>query len=535
MNTANAETVRAYNPLKEAVGPGNLIQYVVEDGSVERNGYLAIAPPAVTNPGETRLNAWKWCTSLSDPTCNPSNYPKNLKATSILPPCDGGVAQNCIEGIEFNFGEKFENAELIRITKGLTFAAEPKFNFLGSSNISLWQVKDRNNQNVNLNFAAMGRLQSYFINGKFRIGEFFADITPFEVAEDPKYSALKLNPDPLASPENRYVGHRFGQVCVFEEDGICGVAKDFPNNVRIRMKLRLSNEVGGWFRGRISDPKLVVTEYSETSNLISLEADPVRVSRMALQMKLDSLNAAEQLRFENMGRWPTEDRGTGSGPQAGIPKDAFPFIEEYRERVKDRTAGSNTYWNISTTSWGKGSSCLEDTSKVLGIVSTNALAYDGSSPSFDGESLLYKVSGLHFQEDGLTPVYGSYDLLIRSETARCLYNFSKAPISATVQVFGENGTSLATTSMSEKDNWVKLSAKGFTFSQVSIKVKLTQVSPIVPKTNTDSRPGSVQGTATANLMKQTITCIKGKTIRKISGFAPKCPVGFKKKTFASKN
>jgi hypothetical protein len=70
---------------------------------------------------------------------------------------------------------------------------------------------------------------------------------------------------------------------------------------------------------------------------------------------------------------------------------------------------------------------------------------------------------------------GEYDLQIRSETARCLYGFSKAPVSATVQVVGEQGSeNIATTIVSEKDGWLKLAAYGFTFSEKEIKVKLTQ-------------------------------------------------------------
>ena len=42
----------AYDPLKTTVGNNgdNILQYVVEDGAVEINSYLAIMPPAVTSP-----------------------------------------------------------------------------------------------------------------------------------------------------------------------------------------------------------------------------------------------------------------------------------------------------------------------------------------------------------------------------------------------------------------------------------------------------------------------------------------------------
>jgi len=69
---------------------------------------------------------------------------------------------------------------------------------------------------------------------------------------------------------------------------------------------------------------------------------------------------------------------------------------------------------------------------------------------------------------------GTYDLVIRSETARCLYGFSNAPISATVTVTGTGNLNVASTVVSERDGWLKLAAYGFTFSEKNIKVKVTQ-------------------------------------------------------------
>ncbi len=77
--------------------------------------------------------------------------------------------------------------------------------------------------------------------------------------------------------------------------------------------------------------------------------------------------------------------------------------------------------------------------------------------------------------NGQDLVVGTYDLLMRSETARCLYGFSRAPISATVQVIGGAGAEkVATTVVSEKDGWVKLAAYGFTFSEKEVRVTISQ-------------------------------------------------------------
>lgn len=143
------------------------------------------------------------------------------------------------------------------------------------------------------------------------------------------------------------------------------------------------------------------------------------------------------------------------------------------------------------------------------------MAYDGSSPKYEGGTLNYRVAGMHYMPDGATLVEGTYDLLMRSDAARCLYGFSNAPVQATISITGEQSQKVAVTSMTESNGWIKLSAYGFNFSTPTIKVKLTQERKSAPVV----KPAP----------KKTITCTKGKTTRKISGTSPKCPSGFKLK------
>jgi hypothetical protein len=116
----------------------------------------------------------------------------------------------------------------------------------------------------------------------------------------------------------------------------------------------------------------------------------------------------------------------------------------------------------------------------------------------------------HYLPDG-TEFKGSYDLMIRSDVARCIYGFSSAPISATISVISSDGTAqVATTLVREKNGWLSLSAKNFTFSAPVVKVSLKQAGSKVAK-------------------KSTITCVKGKTSKKVTGTKPMCPKGFVKK------
>ena len=144
------------------------------------------------------------------------------------------------------------------------------------------------------------------------------------------------------------------------------------------------------------------------------------------------------------------------------------------------------------------------------------------------QSLTYKVAAPHYSADG-SVFRGTYDLALKSATARCLYGFTNAPVSATIEVQSTDGsTQLATTLLREKDGWLYLSASGFTFSSPTIKVKLTQDAlAVMAPAPAPSTPAATVAKPTVN--RVTITCVKGKTTKKVSGTKPVCPSGYKKK------
>jgi hypothetical protein len=118
---------------------------------------------------------------------------------------------------------------------------------------------------------------------------------------------------------------------------------------------------------------------------------------------------------------------------------------------------------------------------------------------------------------------------MRSDIARCLYGFSNAPIKAEISITSDDGEKkVATTIVNEKNGWLYLSAKGFTFSSPTINVKLSQEKVVVVPTPTPA-PSAAAPMAPVAKKSVTITCVKGKTAKKVSGESPKCPTGYKKK------
>jgi hypothetical protein len=299
--------------------------------------------------------------------------------------------------------------------------------------------------------------------------------------------------------------------CIWSEEGRCGILEDFAYGVTAKISSRVPSDITGWFRGRLTKSQIDLSKFSATNNRLEITGESVKVPRMfafataanttADQAKMIEMHGGEfgPALFEGGNKYPFSDWGE------------FTWVENFRKIANDTAAGISTIWNVSTIDNLGQNPCLADKSKVLGIVNTNATLYNGVVPDFVNGQLTYKVAGLHFQPDGKTLNEGTYDLVMRSDVARCLYGFSKAPISATISVVGEGGESrVATTVVNEKDGWLHLAAYGFTFSSPTISVKLTQVGSTPSK-------------------KTTITCFKGKLTKKVTAVGPKCPSGYKKK------
>jgi hypothetical protein len=178
-----------------------------------------------------------------------------------------------------------------------------------------------------------------------------------------------------------------------------------------------------------------------------------------------------------------------------------------------------------------------------GIVATNSTVYSGGPPAFNSatQSLDYKVAAPHFDAAGGV-FRGQYSLLMKSSVARCVYGFSNAPIKAELSVLSSDGTSqVASLAISENNGWIQMNASNFEFSAPTIRAVLVQAAPTPTPTPTPSETASptptpvpaVTATPTSTptvAKKATITCMKGKTAKKVTAIKPVCPTGYKKKT-----
>jgi hypothetical protein len=345
----------------------------------------------------------------------------------------------------------------------------------------------------------------------YKVFELMASVLPI-VEKAGRYKSSKLFFQTDQVGRGGIYGWEITPGCAFTEDGSCGAVQDFADKSRFQLSVRVSKDLTGWFRGRIQDPTVSINSFSATNNRIVMAATTVKVPRFAALVTQEATSARGVALLSDSSRMGAVELFKGKTRRSVAPHyNGIEWIEEFRDVAKDTAAGITTHWNFSTLAGGgENNSCFTDKSRVVGVVTTSATAMEPATPEFKNGLLTYKVAGLHYAPDGKTLNEGSYDLVMRSDVARCLYGFSKAPISATVSVVGEGGENkVATTVVSEKDGWLKLAAYGFTFSSPTISVKLSQ--------------------AKAPAKKTTISCVKGKLTKKVTAVGPKCPAGYKKK------
>jgi len=323
--------------------------------------------------------------------------------------------------------------------------------------------------------------------------------------------------------------------CLMATERVCLVPQPFPENIAFGLKLKLSQSFNGWLYGRLANP--AVSVISGTGNSKSVEvnisAEPVKVPVPFGWVKNSELPAELLTKYES-------DRSGGLylGKNAKDPLDQVSIlkghsnnytdggIEEmisWMPKLGDKAVATPSQWSFQTLDLRSDtaatlSRCTNSVKSLAGLIFTNASVFSAGAPTFDSAtgSLDYKVAAPHFKPDGIETNTGSYDLVLNSEVARCIYGFTKAPVSASISIENSSGENkVATTSVTEKDGFLRLAAYGFGFSAPKIKIKLTQ----------DKAVETAAAPKTTTAIKK-ITCKNGSKTRSVSGASPKCPTGW---------
>lgn len=496
----------AYKPNQDSVPNTTFLDMAETFSDYGEGGSFLVAN--TPRPGESMPDE-HLCQGFGTPPCD-FKLGTNMWSSIIAPACQSPKQTNCIDAVSiYKSGEIPTPARFVRQAEGEVIKADPSHNLSEGSTKSLWS-------STHMHTGGNG---DYVVYVQFVLGynpatqmaqvvSLNSSVMPVNIVNG-AYQPTKYFQS--ATPQGRKTVGSMGGTgfCVWAETTTCGKPQDFAPETRVRLSIRVESSVGGWFKGRMKAPNIEVRPLGASSNQITFDAEPVAVPQFYARFDVNDNDPGVKKWLSTLNYKPQNASGTNTRTDY---QTAFDIVDNFRGITKDVAAGVNTLWTAGTLP-SMGNRCLSDTSKVLGIVTTNAMAYQGDAPGFSSGSLSYRIAGLHYLPDGKTAAEGTYDLVIRSETARCLYGFNKAPVSASISVTSADGDAkVATTLVSEKDGWLKLAAYGFTFSENRIQAKITQV-----------------GSAAAPSKKTTITCVKGKLTKKVTDIKPTCPAGYKKK------
>jgi hypothetical protein len=481
-----------------------------------------------------------FCGELTDETCTASN---NIESWASLPYCDAVNTINCLSNVYAvnETGTRIDGTFVKAIAEeGKTdYQASPSQNIpLGKGQGGIWKIpgvlsdsgKDDYFVGVILRSALEKKAGDPIGSGKFQPFYFASAIAPV--------NEVKGNFGPTYNLQS-FAGHVLGgsgfgagnpstdawERCVVTDKGVCYNSGSFPSGYRFGISVKLSAKLAGWFHGRISEPK-IISSLSEAGQTINIEALPVIVP--TLWEKVATTDISDELRtLLTSGQSFSNGQGNYTPGSYGDP--AFEMASPWIKMLKDKASTSNTYWSVRTLTGNEAGEvyrCTKSSSELAGVITTNSLVYSAGPPAFNkaDETLDYKLLSPHYSANG-DVAKGSYDLLLRADVARCIYGFSKAPISASISIVSADGTAqVSTIVLNEKNGWLTLSAKNFTFSSPVVRIKLTQEAVVVAPTPTPT--ASAKPVAAK---KTSITCVKGKATKKVTAVNPKCPTGYKKK------
>lgn len=304
-----------------------------------------------------------------------------------------------------------------------------------------------------------------------------------------------------------------------DETKVCQLKMPFPENLKLGLKLRFSGTPLGWLHGRIKSPVAEV-KYLGNVTTIAIEGLPLQVPIQSTAVPYKNLrNLGKESddtyiqTFHNYSGGVNESFGTFNSlavyPGLAGNTEGFENWRKFAGDSADKAVATPAIWKFGSMPSGPNQiiqNCVSEISGFAGMVSTNALTYMTGPPDFDPSTgnLDYVVSSPHFAPNN-QPFEGTYDLLMDSRVAKCIYDFAKVPTSASISVLKDGSVEkTSTTTLREKNGFLLMSAQGFNFSSPTLRVKL--IAPMSTKS---------------------INCKKASVTKKVKGSSPKCPKGFK--------
>jgi hypothetical protein len=486
------------------------------------------------------------CNKLEDLGCESGKY---LEYDSQLTYCSVDQITDCVKSVTAQdaFGQMTEG-RFIQDYPGKT-----KFSYQGDTSVNLPpgastflidfpSVPHKGGSQYLIIASLLGFRELNEVN--FQVSQFTTAIYAVSKIEG---NYILTQPETKLRKEKRYASRDkigAGGPCVQTDGKSCLISWPMDLKVEFSITFKLNTKITGWLHGRLSDATSDIKTASDGDQVITISGKPTIVPGLFAWFKKTQLPDSLVKQYAKLASVDSDGSGWESNSGKSMGPDGFPYsivktaftydengmaeVNSWLGAVGDKAAYAPTAWSAKSIQSGtQFEKCMKGQSALSGIVTTNATMFIGAPPTFDEneKTLDYKVTAPHYLPDG-SEFKGMYNLLIRSDVARCIYGFTDAPVSATISIVSSDGTKqVATTIFSERNGWMYFAANNFKFSSPILKVKLKQ--EVSKPLATPTKSATTSPAAAAK--KTTITCVKGKTTKKVSAKNPKCPMGFRKK------
>lgn len=509
------------------------------------------------------------CSSLTDPGCSDAD---SYWFNAVFPVCDASLQRDCVTSIRATTSNgQVTTATFIKYVypdHPNGFLPDEMLKIPQHAQPSIWNIPSAPHRGGTEYALIAGLMGSTWPNSPIAAENFYAHLIPVQkvvtgwpVNNGPSndgfsaYFPQCITKTPGIRGEARVgcmgmrdqgIGEEQYRCALWVDAGSdCYIQRPFPKSVIFTLNFRLTSAVSGWLHGRLGEPQISIKSGADGATELSISAAPIEVPIYYAGDFYKKLPALLQEKYLTTGNLA---KGGGYGRicceveldplKRNSTSTPFPFgddsIEElsyWLNNVLDQASATPSMWSVrSMASWelSKANSCFVTGKELKGIVTTNSATYSDGPPKFADGSLNYRVASPHLRQDGEV-FKGSYDLVIRSDVARCLYGFSSAPISAEIEVVSENGVeNIASSVLGEKDGWLFLSAKNFTFSAPIIRARLIQEKESSSESSTENANLPVEKQEPKKKAMVVASCVKGKKIVTLATKKSKCPRGYKK-------
>lgn len=313
------------------------------------------------------------------------------------------------------------------------------------------------------------------------------------------------------------------------DTGFCLANSEFMAGYRYRVVFQMPPDLGFFLNGRLDAP-VAYTEPLGKNRRLVIEGAPATLFIVSGTIPKKYLTNEAVMAIKGA-------RYDFGEELARVPSDIPPMENRFPDLLSvllpyfgDRTTLEFKAWTLKSsptlgrytnqcTNGGRG--------EMLGIISTNATAFNEDPPVLDPVTKIisYQVAAPHYAVDGKSENIGKYYMNMNANFVKCILGVGKVPAVAQIGITSSGQAErVSTVTVKTDKDWLRLNVDNFTFSspKINVKFEVPESTPVIQKKTSATKVPS-------KITTKTITCLKGKATKKVTGTNPRCPSGYRPK------